>query len=150
MMTQNEFLERLHLVLQALRDGDLSPRVRPWDDPLSDKVGQTMNETIEHLVRVIAEVSRVQYEVGILGQLGPVADVPGARGDWKGMLDRVNQLAGNLTNQIRNFSSTVSALERGEAGARATAPCHGELRQLRDAINRVIEKSESEMNAPAA
>src|SRR3954469_23074194 len=145
MLTQADFLERLHLVLTALRDGDLSPRVRPWDDPLCDKVGQAMNETIEHLVKVIAEVSRVQYEVGILGQLGPQAEVPGVRGDWKGMIDRVNQLGGNLTNQIRNFEATVTAMEQGKLDARATAPCHGELKALRDAINRVIEKTESEV-----
>jgi osomolarity two-component system sensor histidine kinase NIK1 len=141
-MTETEFIERLYLVLQAMRQGDLSPRIRPWDDPQCDKVGRAMNEALAHLSGVIAEVSRVQNEVGHLGQLGPQADVPDAQGEWKVMLGHVNRLAANLTCQVRNFDQVLRAVERGEAGARATVECHGELRQLKDTINRLAAKLE--------
>jgi methyl-accepting chemotaxis protein len=139
-LTETEFIERMYLVIQALRQGDLSPRIRPWGDPLCDRVGQAMNETLAHLSGVIAEVNRVQNEVGHMGQLGPQTHVPNADGEWKVMLGQVNRLAANLTNQIRNFDQVLRAVERGEGGQRATVPCHGEIRQLRDTINRLAAK----------
>ena len=135
-----EFLERVYLVVEALKAGDLSPRVRPWQDPACEKVGRSLNETLEHLSRVIGEVNRIQNEIGHMGQLGPQAQVEGVQGDWKKMIDLVNQTAGNLTNQIRNFERAMGAMEKGEYDFRATAPAYGELRQLRDSINRVMEK----------
>ena len=149
-LTETEFIERLYLVLQAMRQGDLSPRIRPWDDPLCDKVGGAMNETLAHLSGVIAEVSRVQNEVGHLGQLGPQAEVPDAQGEWKVMLGHVNRLAANLTDQIRNFDQVLRAVERGETGQRVTVGCHGEIRQLRDTINRWAAKLEQQRPAAGA
>ena len=139
-MTEADFLERLYLVLSAVREGDLSPRIRPWTEENCEKVGKLVNELLDQLSRMITEVSRVNYEVGVMGQLGPQADVPGAKGDWKRMVDHVNQTASGVTAQIRNFQSIIHAIERGDFQRRATAPCHGELRQLRDSINRVISR----------
>src|SRR5436189_1991902 len=74
----------------------------------------TINTMVEQLSAFADEVTRVAREVGTEGRLGGQADVPGVAGTWKDLTDNVNQLAGNLTSQVRNIAQVTTAVAQGD------------------------------------
>jgi signal transduction histidine kinase/CheY-like chemotaxis protein/HAMP domain-containing protein len=83
-------------------------------------------------------VSTVAREVGIEGKLGGQAKVPGAVGTWRQLTDNVNQLAGNLTTQVRAISDVATAVTKGDLTRSIDVQAEGEVASLKDKINQMI------------
>ena len=90
-------------------------------------------------LRTFAEqVTTVAREVGIEGKLGGQAKVPGAAGTWRDLTDNVNQLAGNLTTQVRAISEVATAVTKGDLTRTIDVEAQGEVLSLKDTINQMI------------
>src|SRR5205814_2611278 len=83
-------------------------------------------------------VTTVAREVGIEGKLGGQAKVPGAAGTWRDLVDNVNQLAGNLTTQVRAISEVATAVTKGDLTRTIDVEAQGEVLSLKDTINQMI------------
>src|SRR6202011_2378686 len=79
-------------------------------------------------------------EVGTEGKLGGQATVPGVAGTWKDLTDNVNQLAGNLTAQVRNIAQVTTAVAKGDLTRKITVEVRGELLELKDTINTMVDQ----------
>src|SRR4030088_3852092 len=95
---------------------------------------------VDQLRAFADEVTRVAREVGIEGRLGGQAEVPGVSGTWKALTDNVNQLAGNLTGQVRNIAQVTTAVARGGLSQKITVEARGEVAQLKDTINTMVDQ----------
>src|SRR5690606_32149716 len=84
------------------------------------------------------QVTTVAREVGVEGRLGGQASVPGASGIWKNLTDNVNQLAQNLTTQVRSISEVASAVTKGDLTQNIRVDAKGEVESLKDTINQMI------------
>src|SRR5207245_2489777 len=87
-----------------------------------------------------SEVIRVAREVGTQGMLGGQASVPGVAGTWKDLTDNVNFMASNLTNQVRNIAVVTTAVANGDLSQKITVEVRGEVLDLKDTINNMVEK----------
>src|SRR5450759_5373389 len=102
-----------------------------------------VNTMIEQLSVFTSEVTRVAREVGTGGKLGGQAQVKGVLGVWKTLTDSVNQLAGNLTAQVRNIADVTIAVANGDLSKKITVDVHGEILQLKEAINTMVDQLRS-------
>ena len=84
------------------------------------------------------QVTTVAREVGVEGKLGGQAKVPGAAGTWKGLTENVNQLAANLTTQVRAIAEVATAVTQGDLTRSITVEAQGEVAALKDTINEMI------------
>ncbi|HCN82533.1 MAG TPA: hybrid sensor histidine kinase/response regulator, partial [Sphingobacteriaceae bacterium] len=98
----------------------------------------TINEMIDTLAVFADQVTTVAREVGVQGRLGGQASVPGASGTWKDLTENVNQLAQNLTVQVRSISEVASAVTKGDLTRTIRVDAKGELEALKDTINQMI------------
>jgi signal transduction histidine kinase/CheY-like chemotaxis protein/HAMP domain-containing protein len=98
----------------------------------------TINEMIDTLAVFADQVTTVAREVGVEGRLGGQASVPGASGTWKDLTENVNQLAANLTTQVRSISEVASAVTKGDLTRTIRVDAKGELEALKDTINQMI------------
>ncbi|HVH79179.1 MAG TPA: HAMP domain-containing protein, partial [Stellaceae bacterium] len=87
-----------------------------------------------------SEVTRVAREVGTEGKLGGQAEVKGVAGTWKDLTDSVNYMAGNLTGQVRNIAEVATAVARGDLSKKITVNVSGEILQLKDTINTMVDQ----------
>src|SRR6188472_2030691 len=99
---------------------------------------ETINEMIETLALFADQVTTVAREVGVEGKLGGQASVPGASGIWKNLTENVNQLAQNLTTQVRSISEVASAVTKGDLTRTIRVEAKGEVEALKDTINQMI------------
>src|SRR3712207_3123893 len=95
---------------------------------------------VDQLNSFASEVTRVAREVGSEGKLGGQARVEGVAGTWKDLTDNVNQLAGNLTVQLRDVSGVATAIARGDLTRKITADVRGEILQIKDVINTMVDQ----------
>ncbi|HZQ76836.1 MAG TPA: HAMP domain-containing protein, partial [Acidimicrobiia bacterium] len=86
------------------------------------------------------EVTRVAREVGTEGRLGGQAEVPGVFGTWKDLTDNVNQLAANLTSQVRNIAQVTTAVAQGDLSQKITVEARGEVAELKETINTMVDQ----------
>jgi CheY-like chemotaxis protein/signal transduction histidine kinase/HAMP domain-containing protein len=107
---------------------------------------ETINTMVDQLRSFASEVTRVAREVGTDGKLGGQAYVPGVGGTWKDLTDNVNSMAGNLTGQVRNIAEVTTAVARGDLSRKITVDVKGEILQLKEAINTMVDQ----LNAFAA
>ncbi|MEP7265728.1 MAG: response regulator, partial [Bacteroidota bacterium] len=98
----------------------------------------TINEMIETLALFADQTTTVAREVGVEGKLGGQASVPGASGIWKNLTENVNQLAQNLTTQVRSISEVASAVTKGDLTRTIRVEAKGEVEALKDTINQMI------------
>src|SRR5262249_51533367 len=98
----------------------------------------TINGMIDTLETFADQVTSVAREVGIEGKLGGQASVPGASGTWKGLTDNVNQLAANLTTQVRAIAEVATAGTEGDLTRSIALEASGEVAALKDNINEMI------------
>jgi HAMP domain-containing protein/signal transduction histidine kinase/CheY-like chemotaxis protein len=98
----------------------------------------TINEMIDTLAVFADQVTTVAREVGVDGKLGGQASVPGAAGTWKDLTENVNQLAENLTTQVRSISEVASAVTKGDLTRSINVEAQGEVEALKDTINQMI------------
>ncbi|MCO6059847.1 response regulator [Pseudomonas sp. MOB-449] len=104
------------------------------------KSAETVNTMVMRLSAFTAEVTRVAREVGTEGILGGQAQVPGVSGTWKDLTDSVNSMAANLTNQVRNIADVTTAVARGDLGKKITVEAKGEILELKNTINTMIDQ----------
>ena len=95
---------------------------------------------VDQLNGFASEVTRVAREVGTEGKLGGQAQVPGVAGTWKDLTDNVNSMASNLTNQVRNIAEVTTAVARGDLSRKITVDVKGEILQLKDTINTMVDQ----------
>ena len=102
-----------------------------------------VNTMIEQLSVFTSEVTRVAREVGTEGKLGGQAKVKGVSGVWKELTDSVNQMAGNLTAQVRNIADVTIAVANGDLSKKITVDVRGEILQLKEATNTMVDQLRS-------
>ncbi|MGC3979744.1 MAG: HAMP domain-containing protein [Steroidobacteraceae bacterium] len=134
--------------ITAVAKGDLSQTVRLEVDgrPLKGEFlrsANIVNTMIEQMSAFTSEVTRVAREVGTDGKLGGQASVPGAVGTWKDLTDSVNSMAGNLTGQVRNIADVATAIASGDLSRKITVDVRGEILQLKEAINTMVDQLRS-------
>src|ERR1700752_1840670 len=113
-------LEQLLAGLTAVRGGDFSRRLALTGDPLVDEIATVFNGMADQLDQFTSEVTRVAREVGTEGKLGGQAHVTGVSGTWRGLTDNVNQLAGNLTEQVRSIARVVTTVANSDLRPKLT------------------------------
>ncbi|MGD9803720.1 MAG: HAMP domain-containing protein [Hyphomicrobiaceae bacterium] len=99
-----------------------------------------VNAMIEQLAVFASEVTRVAREVGTQGKLGGQAQVKGVSGVWKELTESVNQMAGNLTAQVRNIADVTIAVANGDLSKKITVDVRGEILLLKEAINTMVDQ----------
>ncbi|MGC2157644.1 MAG: response regulator, partial [Pseudolabrys sp.] len=104
---------------------------------------ETINTMVDQLNGFAGEVTRVAREVGTEGRLGGQANVPGVAGTWKDLTDSVNSMAGNLTAQVRNIAEVTTAVARGDLSRKITVDVKGEILQLKETINTMVDQLNS-------
>jgi signal transduction histidine kinase/HAMP domain-containing protein len=135
-------------VITAVAAGDLSQKIsleiegRPVRGEFQ-RIATTVNSMVDQLNSFAAEVTRVAKEVGNEGKLGGQADVKGVSGTWKDLTDNVNGLAANLTVQLRDVSKVATAIANGDLGQKITVDVKGEILQIKDVINRMVDQLNS-------
>ncbi|NML59957.1 response regulator [Massilia sp. RP-1-19] len=135
-------------VIGAVAKGDLSQTMVLEVDghPLKGqylRAAMTANTMVEQLSSFSSEVTRVAREVGTEGKLGGQAQVKGVAGTWKDLTDSVNSMAGNLTSQVRNIAEVTTAVANGDLSKKITVDVHGEILQLKDTINVMVDQLRS-------
>ncbi len=130
-------------VTTAVANGDLSQKITV--DALGEifELKNTINTMVDTLRSFAAEVTRVAKEVGTEGKLGGQADVKGVYGTWKDLTDNVNVLASNLTVQLRDVSKVATAIANGDLTQKITVDVRGEILQIKDVINKMVDQLNS-------
>src|SRR6185295_16052863 len=95
----------------------------------------TVNTMVDQLSSFADEVTRVAREVGTEGRLGGQAQVRGVSGTWRDLTENVNQLAANLTDQVRNISQVSTAVAKGDLSQKITVDARGEIAELKNTVN---------------
>src|SRR5438445_220792 len=132
-------------VIESVAKGDLSQTMLLEIDgrPLRGdflRIGKVVNTMVNQLGGFASEVSRVAREVGTEGKLGGQAQVPGVAGTWKDLTDNVNQLAANLTGQVRNIAEVTTAVAKGDLSKKITVDVKGEILELKSTINTMVDQ----------
>src|SRR5437660_2754656 len=125
-------------VTTAVQKGDLSKKITVEVKGEVLELKNTINVMVDQLNAFASEVTRVAREVGTEGRLGGQAHVPGASGTWRDLTDNVNQLAANLTTQVRNIADVTPAVARGDLTRSIRVDASGEVANLKDNINEMI------------
>src|SRR3989442_993561 len=131
--------------IAAVAEGDVSQTVR-LDVEGRRLEGEFLrsativNSMIAQLGVFAREVTRVAREVGTDGKLGGQAQVPGVAGTWKDLTDNVNSMAGNLTAQVRNIAEVATAVARGDLSRKITVDVKGEILELKNTINTMVDQ----------
>ena len=133
-------------VATSIANGDLSRKITVDVRGEILQLKETINTMVDQLRSFASEVTRVAREVGSEGKLGGQANVPGAAGTWKDLTDNVNSMASNLTGQVRNIAEVSTAIARGDLSRKITVDVKGEILQLKEAINTMVDQ----LNAFAA
>jgi HAMP domain-containing protein len=118
-------------VTKAVASGDLSKKVTIDVKGEILDLKNTINTMVDQLNSFAFEVTRVAREVGSEGKLGGQAHVPGVGGTWKDLTDSVNQMAGNLTAQVRNIAEVAIAVANGDLSKKITVDVRGEIIDLK-------------------
>ncbi|HEV3257414.1 MAG TPA: response regulator, partial [Gemmataceae bacterium] len=125
-------------VVTAVAKGDLKQRLALESKGEIAALANTINEMNDTLATFAEQVTTVAREVGAEGQLGGQARVPGAAGTWRDLTDNVNQLAANLTTQVRAIAEVATAVTKGDLTRSITVDVKGEVAALKDNINEMI------------
>jgi signal transduction histidine kinase/DNA-binding response OmpR family regulator/HAMP domain-containing protein len=125
-------------VVTAVANGDLKQKLTVEAKGEIAALADTINSMIETLATFAEQVTSVAREVGVEGQLGGQAKVPGAAGTWKMLTENVNQLAENLTTQVRAIAEVATAVTQGDLTRSITVQAKGEVAALKDTINEMI------------
>src|SRR6059036_1691041 len=130
-------------VTTAVAGGDLSKKITVDVKGEILKLKDTINTMVDQLRAFGSEVTRVAREVGTEGKLGGQATVPGVAGTWKDLTDSVNSMASNLTGQVRNIAAVTTAVANGDLSKKITVDVRGEILQLKETINTMVDQLNS-------
>ena len=125
-------------VVTAVANGDLKQKLTVEAKGEIAALADTINGMIDTLATFADQVTSVAREVGVEGKLGGQASVPGAAGTWKDLTDNVNQLAANLTTQVRAIAEVATAVTKGDLTRSIKVEASGEVAALKDNINEMI------------
>jgi signal transduction histidine kinase/CheY-like chemotaxis protein len=126
-------------VTTAVAQGDLSKKIDVNARGEILELKTTINTMVDQLSAFAAEVTRVAREVGREGRLGGQAEVEGVSGTWKRLTENVNELAGNLTLQVRAIAEVTSAVAAGDLTRSISVEARGEVAELKDNINAMVQ-----------
>ncbi len=135
-------------VIEAVAQGDLSQKMalKIEGQPVKGeflRIGTAVNSMLDQLSSFAAEVTRVAREVGTDGKLGGQAKVKGVSGTWKDLTDSVNNMASNLTTQVRNIATVTTAVANGDLSQKITVDVKGEVLELKNTINTMVDQLSS-------
>ena len=125
-------------VTTAVAQGDLSQKITVDAKGEILELKNTINTMVDQLSSFADEVTRVAREVGTEGKLGGQAEVAGVSGTWRDLTENVNQLAGNLTTQVRAIAEVSTAVTQGDLTRSISVEAQGEVAELKDNINQMI------------
>ena len=125
-------------VVTAVANGDLKRKLTVDAKGEIAELADTINSMIDTLALFADQVTTVAREVGVEGKLGGQASVPGASGTWRDLTDNVNQLAANLTTQVRAIAEVATAVTKGDLTRSISLQAQGEMAALKDTINEMI------------
>jgi signal transduction histidine kinase/HAMP domain-containing protein/ActR/RegA family two-component response regulator len=125
-------------VTTAVANGDLSKKISVDVKGEFLELKNTVNAMVDQLNAFAGEVTRVAREVGVEGRLGGQAQSKEVGGVWKDLTDNVNQLAANLTNQVRAISDVATAVTEGDLTRQVRVEASGEVAVLKDKLNEMI------------
>jgi HAMP domain-containing protein len=130
-------------VTTAVAKGDLSQKITVDARGEILELKNTVNTMVDQLSSFADEVTRVAREVGSEGKLGGQAQVAGVSGTWRDLTENVNQLAGNLTAQVRNIAQVTTAVAQGDLSQKITVDARGEILELKSTINTMVDQLSS-------
>ncbi len=130
-------------VTTAVAKGDLSRKITVDAKGEMLELKNTINTMVDQLNSFGSEVTRVASEVGLEGKLGGQATVKGVGGVWKDLTDSVNQMASNLTDQVRNIAGVTTAVANGDLSRKITVDVKGEMLELKNTINTMVDQLNS-------
>ncbi|MEU2516030.1 HAMP domain-containing protein [Streptomyces syringium] len=130
-------------VTTAVANGDLGQKVTVDVSGEMLELKNTVNTMVDQLQSFGAEVTRVAREIGVEGELGGQAQVPGAAGTWKDLTDSVNTAFRNLTGQVRNIAQVTTAVANGDLSQKVTVDVSGEMLQLKNTVNTMVDQLSS-------
>jgi HAMP domain-containing protein/signal transduction histidine kinase/ActR/RegA family two-component response regulator len=136
-------LRDMSKVATAIANGDLTQKITVDVKGEILQIKDVMNKMVDQLNSFAAEVTRVAKEVGTEGKLGGQADVKGVYGSWKDLTDNVNAMASNLTVQLRDVSKVAAAIANGDLTQKITVDVKGEILQMKDVINKMVDQLNS-------
>ncbi|MFT3859585.1 MAG: HAMP domain-containing protein [Aquabacterium sp.] len=125
-------------VVTAVANGDLKQKLTVEAKGEIAALAETINSMTDTLATFADQVTTVAREVGVEGKLGGQAKVPGAAGTWKALTENVNELAANLTTQVRAIAEVATAVTQGDLTRSITVETQGEVAALKDTINEMI------------
>ncbi|NML64542.1 HAMP domain-containing protein [Hymenobacter sp. RP-2-7] len=126
-------------VTTAVARGDLSQKMTVDVKGELLQLKQNLNQMLDSLNLFAGEVTRVALDVGTEGKLGGQASVPGVSGIWKDLTDNVNNMAANLTDQVRDIANVATAVARGDLGQKMTVNVKGEILELKNILNQMVD-----------
>jgi HAMP domain-containing protein len=133
-------------VTTSVAKGDLSRKINIDVQGEILELKNTINTMVDQLNSFASEVSRVALEVGTEGKLGGQAEVQGIGGVWKDLTDNVNTMAANLTGQVRAIADVTTAVAKGDLSTKITADVQGEILELKNTINTMVDQLNSFAN----
>jgi HAMP domain-containing protein/CheY-like chemotaxis protein/signal transduction histidine kinase len=126
-------------VVTGVANGDLKRKLTLQARGEIALLAETINGMIDTLAIFADQVTTVAREVGFDGRLGGQANVPGAAGLWRDLTDNVNQLAAQLTNQIRAISEVATTVTKGDLSRTIEIEARGEVGELTRNVNEMIQ-----------
>src|SRR5206468_3274086 len=130
-------------VTTAVARGDLTRKITVDVKGEILELKKTINTMVDQLNSFASEVTRVALEVGTEGKLGGQAEVSGVGGTWKDLTDSVNQMASNLTGQVRNIAEVTTAVANGDLSRKIGVDVKGEILELKNTINTMVDQLNS-------
>ena len=127
-------------VTTAVAKGDLSQKITVDVKGEVLALKNTINTMVDQLRSFADEVTRVAREVGTEGKLGGQAEVKEVSGTWRDLTENVNQMARNLTDQVRNVAQVTTAVANGDLSKKITVDARGEILELKDTINTMVDQ----------
>ncbi|MFE6493319.1 HAMP domain-containing protein [Streptomyces sp. NPDC057747] len=131
-------VRQIAAVTTAIAKGDLTKKIDIDARGEIQQLKNTINTMVDQLSSFAEQVTRVAREVGTEGQLGGQARVRDVDGTWRDLTESVNEMAGNLTRQVRAIAAVATAVTRGDLNLKIDVDAAGEIQALQDNINTMI------------
>lgn len=132
--------QQLLEVLRAIKSGDFTKLISDGQSGTAGEIATTVNGIVHLLNSLVAENTRMAREIGTEGKFGGQMEVPGVSGTWKDVVVNVNTMSANLTNQFRDIAAVITAMARGDLSKKVTVPCEGEVVELKQTINMMMDQ----------
>lgn len=139
-------LREIGSIVTAVAHGDLSKKVlihAKEMDPEITTFKRTINTMVDQLQDFASQVTNLAKEVGTEGRLGGQAVLTGVDGIWAELTNSVNDMARNLTEQVREIAVVTTAVAHGDLSRKIERPARGEILQLQETINTMVDQLRS-------